>query len=258
MLRATSAAISASSDSAVISTASTYSRISSVISTSLPGHLRPESRHISASQSHLLAPGAVHPALGASAGYSRSCSNPVRFPALDPALFAWLSMRRQAIGHTCGSSARGMAPPSHGQLSGCSCWTLRGSGLAYRSASRSPALVATGATRLDACLRVFVARGHGATLSISGATPMVRLDGHMSWPPDRGMAPPMRCHSPLRIAMEYLGVLRCYGTGWGSIEARPGTLRYNASRDYGRACALRRPAAFLAFPSVFSCKGAEW
>lgn len=167
-------------------------------------------------------------------------------------------MRRQAIGHTCGSSARGMAPPSHGQLSGCSCWTLRGSGLAYRSASRSPALVATGATRLDACLRVFVARGHGATLSISGATPMVRLDGHVSWPPDRGMAPPMRCHSPLRIAMEYLGVWRCYGTGWGSIEARPGTLRYNASRDYGRACALRRPAAFLAFPSVFSCKGAEW
>lgn len=151
-----------------------------------------------------------------------------------------------------------MAPPSHGQLSGCSCWTLRGSGLAYRSASRSPALVATGATRLDACLRVFSARGRGATLSISGATPMVRLDGHMSWPPDRGMAPPMRCHSPLRIAMEYLGVWRCYGTGWGSIEARPGTLRYNASRDYGRACALRRPAAFLAFPSVFSCQGAEW
>lgn len=90
------------------------------------------------------------------------------------------------------------------------------------------------------------------------ASPMVRLDGHVPWPPDRGMAPPMRCHSPLRIAMEYLGVWRCYGTGWGSIEARPGTLRYNASRDYGRACALRRPAAFLAFPSVFSCQGAEW
>lgn len=74
------------------------------------------------------------------------------------------------------------------------------------------------------------------------ASPMVRLDGHMSWPPDRGMAPPMRCHSPLRIAMEYLGVLRCYGTGWGSIEARPGTLRYNASRDCGvlAPCAVRR------------------